>query len=50
VEPFPSDSDCAGVFALEAGDYVVFCNIVEEMDGETESHFAEGMHTTFKVT
>jgi uncharacterized cupredoxin-like copper-binding protein len=35
---------------LEAGDYVLLCNIVEEEeDGEVESHFAEGMYTTFTV-
>lgn len=35
---------------LEAGDYVLLCNIIEEEDdGEVESHFAEGMHTTFTV-
>jgi uncharacterized cupredoxin-like copper-binding protein len=35
---------------LESGDYVLLCNIVEEEeDGEVESHFAEGMHTTFTV-
>lgn len=32
---------------LEAGDYVLLCNIVEDEEGgEVESHFAEGMHTT----
>ena len=35
---------------LEAGDHVLLCNIVEEEDGgEVESHFNEGMHTTFTV-
>ena len=34
---------------LEAGSYVLLCNIVEEEDGETESHYAEGMHTSFTV-
>jgi uncharacterized cupredoxin-like copper-binding protein len=35
---------------LEAGTYVLLCNIVEEEDaGEVESHFAEGMHATFTV-
>ena len=34
---------------LEAGDYVLLCNIVEEEDGEAESHFAEGMHADFTV-
>jgi hypothetical protein len=36
---------------LEAGHYVILCNMVEvEEDGEVESHFAEGMHTDFTVT
>jgi uncharacterized cupredoxin-like copper-binding protein len=34
---------------LEAGDYVLLCNIVEEENGEAESHFAEGMHANFTV-
>jgi uncharacterized cupredoxin-like copper-binding protein len=34
---------------LEAGDYVLLCNIVEDEDGEVESHFAEGMHADFTV-
>jgi hypothetical protein len=29
---------------LDPGNYVVFCNIVEEEGGVTVSHFAEGMH------
>lgn len=34
---------------LEAGDHLLLCNIVEEDDGGVESHFAQGMHTTFTV-
>jgi uncharacterized cupredoxin-like copper-binding protein len=34
---------------LEAGDYVLLCNVVEDEDGEPESHFAEGMHANFTV-
>jgi uncharacterized cupredoxin-like copper-binding protein len=34
---------------LDAGTYVLLCNIVEDEDGEVESHFAEGMHATFTV-
>jgi uncharacterized cupredoxin-like copper-binding protein len=34
---------------LEAGDYVLLCNVVEDEDGEVESHFAEGMHANFTV-
>ncbi len=37
-------------FRLTPGTYVLICNIVEkEADGEIENHFAEGMHTIFKV-
>lgn len=51
IEPFPSGETCRGNFALEAGPYVLICNIVEkEESGESESHFAEGMHTSFTVT
>jgi len=34
---------------LESGQYVVFCNIVEKENGETESHYAKGMRTDFTV-
>lgn len=35
---------------LEAGSYALICNIVEEEeDGETESHYGEGMYTAFTV-
>jgi uncharacterized cupredoxin-like copper-binding protein len=35
---------------LDAGTYVLLCNVVDEEEtGEIESHFAEGMHATFTV-
>ena len=34
---------------LEAGSYVLICNIVEEEDGEVESHYQQGMRTSFTV-
>jgi hypothetical protein len=35
---------------LDAGAYVLLCNIVEEAeDGTTESHYVEGMHAPFVV-
>jgi len=34
---------------LTPGTYVLFCNIVETNDGVTDSHYADGMHTTFTV-
>jgi hypothetical protein len=50
VEGFPSGETCDGTFDLAAGDYVLFCNIVEtEADGTIESHYEEGMVTEFSV-
>ena len=34
---------------LDAGSYVLICNLVEEEDGQVESHYQEGMHTAFTV-
>jgi uncharacterized cupredoxin-like copper-binding protein len=34
---------------LDAGPYVLICNIVEEEDGEVESHYQEGMRASFTV-
>ncbi|HEX4979658.1 MAG TPA: hypothetical protein VFV35_06300, partial [Acidimicrobiales bacterium] len=49
IEAFPAGERCAGSFELTAGDYVLFCNIVEEEGGERESHIENGMATTFTV-
>jgi len=50
IEAFPGGEECSGAFELEAADYVLFCNIVEtEADGTIESHYEEGMVTTFTV-
>ena len=35
--------------SLEAGKYVVLCNRVVTENGETESHYAMGMHAAFTV-
>jgi hypothetical protein len=50
VEGFPAGTDCEGTFELEAASYVLFCNILEEHEGEPESHVEEGMVTTLEVT
>ena len=50
IPPFPAGEDCTGTFALEAGDYTLLCNILEEEDGTTVSHVEEGMITGFTVT
>jgi hypothetical protein len=49
IEGFASGTQASGVFDLEAGRYVLFCTIVEEEDGELESHYELGMHTAFTV-
>lgn len=50
IEAFPAGERCPGTFELDAGSYVLLCNIVEEEGGEVESHLALGMHTPFEVT
>ena len=48
IEGFASGKVCSGVFNVPAGKYILLCNITEtEPNGEKESHFKEGMHTTF---
>jgi hypothetical protein len=50
IEDIESGDSQTLTLDLDAGDYVLFCNIVEEEDGEVESHFAEGMYATFTAT
>jgi uncharacterized cupredoxin-like copper-binding protein len=50
VEDIESGDTAELTLDLEAGSYVLLCNVVEEEEtGEVESHFAEGMHATFTV-
>lgn len=50
IEEFEAGASESATFDLEPGTYVLFCNITEEeSDGTVESHFQEGMHTTFTV-
>jgi uncharacterized cupredoxin-like copper-binding protein len=50
VEDIESGDTAELTLDLEAGTYLLLCNVVEEEEsGEVESHFAEGMHTTFTV-
>jgi hypothetical protein len=40
---------CTGTFALPAGRYVLFCNLLEtEADGSKENHYANGMRAGFE--
>jgi hypothetical protein len=50
IEPMAAAQLCRGNFPLQAGQYVLLCNVVDkEEGGVVESHFAEGMHTPFTV-
>lgn len=37
-------------YTLDPGAYVFLCNIVEEVNGQQVSHFAEGMYLDFEIT
>ena len=39
--------DSSGTFTLKAGRYVLICNLVDEHDGQTVSHYQEGMRVPF---
>ena len=49
VEDIPSGDNATLTVTLEAGTYALICNIVEEENGEVESHFQMGMRTSFEV-
>jgi plastocyanin len=49
VEDIPSKESRELTVSLDAGNYVLICNIVEEEDGEPESHFQEGMRVNFSA-
>ncbi len=50
IEEFPVGETESATYDLDAGAYVLICNIVEDEDGELESHYQEGMRTAFTVT
>jgi hypothetical protein len=50
IEEFAPETEGTLMLDLEAGAYVLICNVVEEEDGAIESHYDLGMHTAFEVT
>jgi hypothetical protein len=50
IEEFPVGETQTITLDLEAGSYVFICNLVEEEEGELESHYQEGMRVSFTVT
>jgi hypothetical protein len=49
VEAFPAGGECSGVFDLEPGRYVLFCNLIHDEPAGVENHFQEGMSVDFVV-
>jgi uncharacterized cupredoxin-like copper-binding protein len=49
IEPFTPGSRASITVSLEAGSYVLICNIAEIEEGELESHYELGMRTAFTV-
>lgn len=50
IEEFAKGTKAKKSFDLEAGTYILFCNITEEEEAGPLNHFNEGMYTTFTVT
>jgi hypothetical protein len=50
IEEFPPGTTESATFDLEAGAYVLICNVVEETDEGVEAHYSLGMHAAFEVT
>ena len=51
IEEFAPGDEQTASFELEAGAYVLICNVVEEHEGgELRVHYEEGMHVAFTVT
>ena len=50
IEPFaPDGGEHVLILTLEAGNYVVLCNLVEFEDDEPEAHYSLGMFAGFTV-
>jgi uncharacterized cupredoxin-like copper-binding protein len=49
IEPFTPESSASITVDMEAGRYLLICNITEVEDGEIESHYKKGMVAVFTV-
>ena len=49
IEEFDPGNTESTTFDLESGAYVFICNLVEQEEGKTESHYQEGMRIAFTV-
>lgn len=49
IEEFPPGETESASFDLDAGTYVLICNLVEQEEGQTEAHYSLGMRIGFTV-
>ena len=49
VNKFDTDRRSSGIFTLDAGAYVLICNLKDEVDGEDVAHYSAGMRVAFTV-
>jgi hypothetical protein len=49
VEDIENGDKTGRTYDLESGSYALICNIVDEEDGQTESHYAQGMYAGLTV-
>jgi uncharacterized cupredoxin-like copper-binding protein len=50
IEEMAPGSTESASFDLEPGNYILICNLVEEMEGEVHRHYQQGMRIPFEVT
>ena len=50
IDDIEEGDETSRSFALDPGNYVLLCNIVEDIDGTETSHYARGMWTEFTIT
>jgi uncharacterized cupredoxin-like copper-binding protein len=49
IEEFAPGTSASATFELEPGHYVFLCNLVEEEEGQLESHYQQGMWVDIEV-
>jgi uncharacterized cupredoxin-like copper-binding protein len=50
IAEFPAGQTESGTFDLQPGHYVLICNIVDTNNGQTVSHYHQGMWVEFTVS
>ena len=50
IDEIEEGDETSRSYLLDPGNYVLLCNIVEEIEGVETSHYAQGMWTEFTIT